>query len=169
MALWIAASSALTSGSLGAQRVPTSERVDIANQVMSYRYYWLADSTRFSACALFRALGRPADFPGVVQPQLRRLLDRQDADPCAPPRDFEYDAVAVLSISDPQPGDSLAHLDASVRHGEYSHRAQYTLARLQQHWFVREVLLTTGLQGFPTPEGRLRRREPRPASGGSPP
>src|SRR4051812_24315717 len=96
-----------------------SGEVRALNAVLRHRAYLLGDSTRFDACSVYNALGRPANFPSGIDPTLVRLLDRT-SDPCR--RDSS--SVAVHWPPYLVRVDSLAPARAvlTVVKGEYSFR-----------------------------------------------
>ena len=147
---------ALAMGSTPARAQQTKEAA-LVNAVLDHRAHWLGDSTRFDACSVYNALGRPANFPAGLDTSLVRLLDRV-REPCANdsarvvvrwPRRF----VSVESVSSGGPRVILR-----VVKGEYSWRETYTLRTwpnaARRGVSVAEVRTWGLLQSHPVPPGR---------------
>lgn len=101
---------------------------EIVGSVMEYRLHWIGDSTRFDGCAVYRAAGRPSDFPSGIKAPIQHLLDRR-TDPCsrtaiANPSHHTRRIVLVDSLTT---SDSLAHVYLTVHRKERTHRENYTV------------------------------------------
>jgi hypothetical protein len=152
---------------LGLAAVPAgaqqAKNVAIVNAVLDHRAHWVGDSTRVDACSVYEALGRPANFPAGINPNLIPLLDRT-RDPCAadsarvtvrwPPRFVRMDTLQANGSAGP-------YVALTIVKGEYRYREHYTLRTWQSGGTigagVREVRTYGLLQAHLVPP---RRRMP---------
>lgn len=124
-----------------------SNETRVLNAVMRHRAYVTGDSTRFDACSVYNALGRPTNFPAGIDPGLAPLLDRTK-DPCT----RKSSSVTVRCPPYMVRVDSLMTGRAVLRivKGEYSFREAYTL----RHEEVREVRTFGITQSYLVPPRR---------------
>ncbi|MDB4952219.1 MAG: TonB-dependent receptor [Gemmatimonadetes bacterium] len=132
-----------TAANIGAQTQTgaATAAAAVLSEAMAYRSVWMGDSTRFDACSVFNALGRPAGFPEGISPNVRGLLDRA-SDPCPPAATFRAAADREVRVDDVAVSDTTATLRATVRIGDKFHHERYGLQRSASGWHVREVAVS---------------------------
>jgi hypothetical protein len=152
--LFLAVSGALGNSSSAQQPSSSPSAADsttIANvvrAVLSYRLYYMADSTPVSTCMLLDAMHGITDDPAAVLPaSLAAMLDMPITQ-CGPKqtptgrgRNRGHFVIQSIDLQ-----DTVAVVHSSVRHGEYIHKEEYRLGRREQVWFVRDVTLSHSLQ-----------------------
>lgn len=115
-----------------------------------YRRDWIADTTRFDACRVFMALGRPERFPAQLSRPVQALLGPLDPS-CGedrnPPSVGRLRRVVLLDSIVVNDSTASAYLD--IRRGEYLHHETYQLRALgpaqlgrRQDWGLVRVTLT---------------------------
>lgn len=130
------------------------------NTLLDFRAHWVGDSTRFDACSVHHALGRPADFPAGLLPSVLPLLDRT-SQPCAEDarrtrvqRPASYVRVDSIAVS----GDSTARVHIAVRkQSEQRYFETYDLGGLNRGLplgWVREVRVWGISRVYAVPPGR---------------
>lgn len=116
--------------------------------VMNYRWQWLASDIPFDACSIYRALGKPEDFPaGFKESALERLDPVGEsclADEQEMSRRNRYPFVRVDSI---QIGPDTARVYLRVIRDHYEHDETYTLANPRRlTWGISTVLISNALR-----------------------
>ena len=128
------------------------------NTVLDFRLNWVGDATKFNACSVYNATGRPADFPARILPPLARGLDhtsvpcegRAPGVPGAWTPEVLVDSIAVH-------GESATVL-LTIRKGEISYREEYSLVNPSaSRWGMNEVRTFGALREYPA-------RPPAPSS-----
>lgn len=106
----------------------TAEAGGAISTVMGHRSIWMADSTRFEACSVQRAMNGAEDFAMHIIEPVRGLLNRTGS-PCPrqPPGPREWRAEVLVDSL--RFTDSTANVYVTVLRGELIHRENYTLAR----------------------------------------
>ncbi|HEX6749269.1 MAG TPA: hypothetical protein VF092_18370 [Longimicrobium sp.] len=137
----------------GAQR----KEIAYLNAVMQFRAFVVRDTTRFDACSVYNAVGRPADFPAGFDRSVLPLLDRT-VNPCGadstrvavrwPPRFVRVERVVVA------PEANGPHVVLAVRKYEYSYREAFRVNPVGTRANVSEVRTYGILQSLPIPPNR---------------
>ena len=137
----------------------TSGPLALVNAVMRHRAMIVGDSTRFDACSVYTAVGRPADFPAGIDPSVVRLLDRTTT-PCAgdPARVSVARPRYFVRVDTVAPGTGAApRVTLTVTRGEYRYRESYTLRKGDGPGLpptIQEVRTWGFVQSVPLPPGR---------------
>lgn len=146
---------AFTAGGVFATGAPcqaVNSKLDAVNTVLDFRINWVGDFTKFDACSIFEAVGKPADFPrGVLSPFLR-ALDSAAPD-CGNPRSEESPASGSRVVV-----DSIAiHAESAttyitVHKGEQVYREDYHLVNRTPGapWGLREVRTWGATRAYPS-------------------
>lgn len=109
---------------MSAEAQTSAEAGRAISTVMNHRVAWLADSLRFNACSVRRAMNGSADFASHIIEPVRGLLDDAAAS-C--PREGRSDRTVLVDSL--RFSDTTAHVYLTVLRGELVHRESYTMAR----------------------------------------
>lgn len=124
------------------------------NAAISYRRWWLEDTTRFDACSAYIAAGRPSDFPAGIHEPGRVLLGTAgphcSRERLSPPADTARRVVLVDSLA---LSDSTGRMTVTVRTRIGTHRETYDLIADTggRVWFVTNAHLWGHIETSPPP------------------
>lgn len=149
----------LVSGSpeIAGQATPRGDaELGALSSVLSFRLYWLEDSTPFDSCSVFLAAGEPDNFPSGIPEDLRPLVAPEpgaSARACTAPAASGGSRRVVL-VESATVADSTAQVRLLVRKGERSYQECYTLARNPLgRWEIVKMEIGGTLLALPRPTG----------------
>lgn len=151
----------LFSTAVAGQRATDPPRIAAVNTVIDYRVVWMEDTTRFDACMVYEAMGRPENLLAVLTRSARRVVT-PGTEPCSgAPRPAPQTPTRIVRVDSVALGDTLGRVFVTVWKGEKRVFETYHLNPISggSQWGVRNVIQWGALRVYAR---RPRTGSPRP-------
>lgn len=127
-------------------------KIEAVNTVLDFRLNWVGDPTKFSACSVFDAVGRPADFPRGVLPPLLRGFDSTTPNCTARHPEASSASRPRVAVDSVTLQDNSATAYVTVHKGEQVYREDYYLINRTPgvRWGLREVRVWGATRVYPS-------------------